>query len=248
MGWVSRGCLLVGLVGNAGGLGGVASGAAAQSDARVTAESSEPVATSATTVRISVSRITVLVYNYAGISREAVAEAERGAGRIFEHAGIDTDWLDCPLYPDQAADHPACLVTPGPAKLILRIAAGAMAQRMHPDQESFGFALQPEDGSFGTVANVFSDRAGELVNRRGIAFGVMLGHLMAHELGHLLLGAGAHSSAGIMHVPWHNKELEMLSRGSMAFLPFESERMQISIRARVAAQRTLEAAIVPRMQ
>jgi len=39
MGCVSRGCLLVGLVWNAGGLCRVASGSAAQSDARVIAES-----------------------------------------------------------------------------------------------------------------------------------------------------------------------------------------------------------------
>jgi hypothetical protein len=51
-----------------------------------------------------------------------------------------------------------------------------------------------------------------------------------------------------MHVPWHNKELEMLSRGSMAFMPLQAERMRISIRARIAAQRAVEAAIVPRMQ
>jgi hypothetical protein len=120
-----------------------------------------------------------------------------------------------------------------------------MAQRMQPDHESFGFAMQSEDGNFGTVANVFADRAGELVNHHGIVFGVMLGHLMAHELGHLLLGTGAHSSVGIMHVPWHNKELDMLSRGSMAFTPSQAEQMQVSIRARVAAQRALEAAIVP---
>src|SRR5262249_9601662 len=152
--------------------------------------------------------------------------------------------LNCPLYPDQAKDHPACLVTPGPAMLILRIAARSMAQRLQPDQDSFGVALQPEDGSFGTFANIFSDRARELVNRRGIVLSVMLGHLMAHELGHLLLGTGAHSSIGIMHVPWHNKELDLLSRGLMAFMPFEAERMRISVQERAAAQRALEAAIV----
>jgi len=111
--------------------------------------------------------------------------------------------------------------------------------------DSFGVALQPEDGSFGTFANIFSDRARELVNRRGIVLSVMLGHLMPHELGHLLLGTGAPSFFGIMHVPWHNKELDLLSRGLMAFMPFEAERMRISVQERAAAQRALEAAIVP---
>jgi hypothetical protein len=107
MGWLSRGWLLV----------GTACCTAAQSGAVITGSPE------------AVSRITVLVYNYAGISVEAVTEAERAAGRIFENAGIETDWLNCPPYPDQAKDHPACLVTPGPAKLILRIAAGSMARK-----------------------------------------------------------------------------------------------------------------------
>jgi hypothetical protein len=235
--------LLAGLVWNTGDLARF--GAAAQPDTRESAESFALAVASPASGSISLSRITVLVYNYAGISREAVAETERVAGTVLGHAGIYSDWLDCPLYPDRAADHPACLVTPGPARLILRIAAGSMTQRMQPDQESFGFALQPEDGSFGAVANVFADRARELVNRRRMAFGVMLGYLTAHELGHLLLGAGAHSSAGIMHVPWGSKELDMLSRGLMAFMPAEAERMRISIRARLAAQHALEEAIVP---
>jgi len=35
------------------------------------------------------------------------------------------------------------------------------------DQESFGYAREPEDGGFVIVANVFCDRAGELPNRPG---------------------------------------------------------------------------------
>lgn len=244
MGWISRSCLLAGLVWNAGGLGAAASAPRAQSDARAKVGSSESVVTSAPN-GLSVSRIAILVYNYAAISLESVAEAQQVAGRLLETAGVAADWLDCPLYPDQAAAHPACLVTPGPARLVVRIAAGTMAQRMQPDQETFGFAIQPDDGSFGTVANIFSDRARELVNRRRIAFGVMLGHLMAHELGHLLLGTGSHSSTGIMHAPWQHKELDMLSRGLMAFTPSEAERMQASASARAVAQRTVEAAVAP---
>lgn len=242
MHWISRSCLLAGLIWNAGSLGGITR--ATQSDAPKVAGSPRSSSGSATTAGVSVSRITVLVYNYAGISHEEVAEAELVASGIFAHTGIDTDWLDCPLYREQAADYPACLVRPGPARLVLRIAAGSMAQRMQPDRESFGFALQPEDGSFGTVANIFADRARELVNRRGIVFGVMLGHLMAHELGHLLLGTGAHASAGIMHVPWHNNELDMLQRGLMAFMPSEAERMRTGIRARGIAQGAAEGAVV----
>jgi hypothetical protein len=76
--------------------------------------------------------------------------------------------------------------------------------------------------------------------------GAILGHLVAHELGHLLLGAGSHSSHGIMQVPWHLKELDIIAQGLMVFRPQEAEGMRTNIRARLARERPTEAALAPR--
>jgi hypothetical protein len=75
---------------------------------------------------------------------------------------------------------------------------------------------------------------------------VILGHLAAHELGHLLLGAGSHSSTGIMHVPWHLKELDIIAQGLMVFRPQEAERMRTNIRLRATVERATEVALAPR--
>ena len=72
--------------------------------------------------------------------------------------------------------------------------------------------------------------------RRGFEHGRILGHLMAHELGHLMLGVGSHSARGIMHVPWHIEELEIISQGLMLFEPSEGKRMRTNIRARGGLQ------------
>jgi hypothetical protein len=64
----------------------------------------------------------------------------------------------------------------------------------------------------------------------------MLGHLMAHELGHLLLGVRSHSASGIMHVPWQKKELEIIAQGSMLFTPWEAQTMRSKIQARRAKE------------
>jgi hypothetical protein len=78
--------------------------------------------------------------------------------------------------------------------------------------------------------------------------GVILGELVNHELGHLLLGSGSHSSNGIMHVPWHLKELEMISQGLMVFMPQETERMRTNIRLRAVREKATEPAPAPRTQ
>src|SRR5215467_13630853 len=90
------------------------------------------------------------------------------------------------------------------------------------------------------VANVFSYDAEKLANRRGMRHGVILGHLAAHELGHLLLGVGSHSPHGIMHVPWRLKELDVIVQGLLVFTPQQAESMRTNIRARVAVERSAE--------
>ena len=194
------------------------------------------------------SKITVFIYNYASISSEVLAQTEVEAARIYQLSGIEIQWLDCPLSPGEAGQFPACQVPPGPTRLALRILSQSMAERLRQAQDSFGFALYPEDGSFATVANVFAYDAEQLANRRGVRQGVILGHLMAHELGHLLLGTGSHSSSGIMHVPWHLKELEIIAQGRMWFTPAEAGRMRTNLRVRVQASEATDAAVVPGAQ
>src|SRR5437016_7931888 len=157
-------------------------------------------------------KITVLVYNYAGVPAGVETQAEQEAERIYRHGRISIEWLDCPLSPEQVAQYPACQVAPGPTRLAVRILSKSMAECLRQEQDSFGFALYPEDGSFAMVANVFSHDAEALARRRGLSQAVILGHLMAHELGHLLLGVRSHSASGIMHVPWQKKELEIIAQ------------------------------------
>ena len=181
------------------------------------------------------SKITVFVYNYAAITSEVIAETEAAASRIYQQAGIQIDWLDCPLSPKDAGRFPACQIPPGPTRLALRILSRSMAERLRQAGDSFGFAMIPEDGSFAIVANVFSYDAGQLAARHGMRHGIILGHLAAHEIGHLLLGAGSHSSTGIMHVPWRLDALDIIGQGLMVFRAQEAESMRTNVRARVQA-------------
>jgi len=66
-----------------------------------------------------------------------------------------------------------------------------MANRLHRPGSRFGLALHAD-------AFVFYHRVEE-ESRNGISStSTILGHIMAHELGHLLLGEDSHSADGIM--------------------------------------------------
>jgi hypothetical protein len=189
--------------------------------------------------------ITVFIYNYAAISSEVLAQTEREAARIYKRGSIDIQWLDCPLSSKEASRFPACQVPVGPTTLVVRILSQSMAERLRLVRDSHGFALSPDDGSFAITANVFAYDAEQLAHSRGVPDGVILGNILAHELGHLLLGSGSHSRTGIMHVPWHQKELGIVGQGMMTFTPEELKKMRADISVRMGREAAVNTALVP---
>ena len=188
--------------------------------------------------------VTVLLYNYAAVAAGDLAQAETEAARIYHYGGIEIEWLDCPLSSQQAAQFPACKILMGPTKLALRLLSRSLAGHLRQVQDSFGFALYPENGGFAMIANVFAQDSEELADRRGMRRGAVLGDIVAHELGHLLLGLGSHSRTGIMQAPWGDKELKRVAQGLITFAPAELERMRTNVSARMADEAHVASEIV----
>jgi hypothetical protein len=60
----------------------------------------------------------------------------------------------------------------------------------------------------------------------------MLGHAIAHEIGHVLLGTIDHSPSGIMKARWETADYRQAEMGLMKFTAREGE----AIRKRAAVQ------------
>jgi hypothetical protein len=101
------------------------------------------------------------------------------------------------------------------------------------------------DQGFGAVANVYADRTRELAHGR--EFEVILGRVIAHELGHLLLGKNAHSAAGIMQAQRRDQDLGFSRHTAMLFLPREAKRIRANVRAGHKPASALSAAITVRV-
>jgi len=175
-------------------------------------------------------RIEVHVYNYSVVSHEMLVRAEQESARIFERIGVATIWLDCPLTSQEAVRNRTCALPDAPTRVTLRLLSNSMADRLGVGGDIFGSALLPAEQGFGVVANVYADRTRELADRR--EFEVILGRVIAHELGHLLLGEHGHASAGIMHARWRAQDLGISRQAAMLFLPGEAKRICANVRAR----------------
>jgi hypothetical protein len=175
--------------------------------------------------------ITMRVYNYAQVEAREWIGAKTEATRVLMSAGIAALWFDCPVTGEPPSDH-VCRKTLEPTDLVLRILPQSMAERMGRGADSFGFAVQSTDGTRSYVASVFYHRVEIAAREFGVSRAVILGHVLAHEVGHLLLGTDSHSPNGIMRALWTEKELLNASAARLVFLPQQAAVMRTDVMAR----------------
>jgi len=175
--------------------------------------------------------ITLRVYNYARAPRAILIKAERGTAMIFRKAGVETEWIDCQL--SRAEPHmPACDKPFTDLDLILRLLPLCMAGAFAPYDDSFGMALAGK-GRPSTTAVIFYGQVPELARTGYADEQDILAGVMAHEIGHLLLG-GAHSATGIMRAKWNREEVKLTGRGQLQFTSEQSLLIRNEVAARPA--------------
>lgn len=79
--------------------------------------------------------------------------------------------------------------------------------------------------------DVFWTRAQQLHTSSAVDLGRILGSVMAHEIGHILLGASSHSASGLMQARWGSDELDRIAVGTLFFSLEQSQRMRAHLSA-----------------
>ena len=179
------------------------------------------------------------VYDYAQVAPADWARAKEEATRILLVAGIETAWHER-VMTAEGPQGESCRGRVGSDVLVLRILSRAMAERVPSAGETFGFAQDSTDGQPATVASVFYHRVQKLADDLGFSRGEILGHALAHEIGHLLLGAHSHTVNGIMRASWKRKDLINASMGGLCFLPQQAQVIRGEIRARMRVASTAD--------
>jgi hypothetical protein len=166
------------------------------------------------------SQVIVSVHNDAKVPMGALVSAETTASGIFRAAGLNVEWVNCVGVGNQGATS-SCRKAGYPTYLHLRIVARA---RNLPGA-TFGIAYLSADGS-GCYSSVFLEPIAHLHATTGQEVVPVLGHVMAHEIAHLLLGTNSHATEGIMRAQWQRDELSSASRGELLFTSGQSQVMR----------------------
>lgn len=187
-------------------------------------------------------QVTVTVFNDAKVSNDVLTRAERRATTILQTAHVRVTWLHT-AEGASSSSRSAFGRKPSPATdFSIRVVRDSVAL----PESIFGVSFLGQDGS-GRYSDVFYATAYRLSESSRLNLAEVLGHVMAHELGHMLLGSNAHSSLGIMRPHWSAEELQSLRMGKLLFTRAQSQLMKENIhKATASADSLSRATFIPR--
>lgn len=148
--------------------------------------------------------IVLHVVNYAGVSRDVLAEAMVRVARIYDGIGVRTEWVEGEATVRHYKDG------------LLHLSVLLLSREMAEKKIS---AAGIKDGVLGQAhlpsgrAAIFCDRIAGMPTAPKL-FAIPLGAVIAHEVGHLVLPANSHSLGGIMSadMDMHRTQLQSFSK------------------------------------
>jgi len=181
--------------------------------------------------RADVKEITIRVFNSAQVSKGDLAGALKVASAIYAEAGIGITWEQGSDddHESKSLDFSANGVSRGvcTGRRLGRVNLGLDRAPSGVKNTTLGFALPC--ARYGTDASVFVDRCEGVMQGTTASFGKILGHAIAHEVGHVLLGSNGHSFAGLMRARWGRAEWLTVAAAHLAIAAADAEKMAATL-------------------
>jgi hypothetical protein len=180
----------------------------------------------------------IRVDDQAGIKPKILENAKMVTGEIFLMAGVELQWLDCSNR--RIGNEGSCSQPLASGEIALHLARHTREQRLATGTSQFGYAARKvADGGSGGISIFYEfveQIAGQLARVYYLDFGraqsIVLGHFMAHEIGHLLLPNDDHSVSGIMKSRLDRSDWALAVRRHLQFTQRDAELIRQGVQAR----------------
>lgn len=166
----------------------------------------------------------VAVCSQGDVRESVIAAAKAETELVYRSAGMTIVWRDCDALPSAAE------LERDPWFLV-RLRTGKPPKTVGPASlDVMGKAFVEEHGGY--LADAYFQAIQATSEKHHGDSPVLLGFVMAHELGHLLLGAG-HTPDGVMQAAWSQKQMDALRQRWMKFTEDGAARIRHALEARM---------------
>ena len=178
-------------------------------------------------VAFRIPTVTLRVFGDGVVDGRSLTLARRELADILGQAGVSVLWHTCMSgFADWRSTDP-CQRDRQSAEFWVRIFNQKPAA-VRPDVLAFA---EIDDDLGMRSAGVYYSAIAETASRNGIPAGIVLGAALAHEVGHLVLGANAHSHHGLMSPDWRREQFERLSSTGLSFSEKETRMLREELTA-----------------
>jgi hypothetical protein len=144
-------------------------------------------------------------------------QAKMTASRIFGGIGIAVLWQARPKHPSSTKA----------AAIIDMQLDDKVSGNFHPGAMAYATPFR----SSGIRIHVFCDRVLKMASGEFAA--PLLGHVMAHEIAHVLEGSNRHSAEGVMKGRWDSQDYQRMTRQTLRFDATDAALIQAALKRRV---------------
>ncbi|MGH9631603.1 MAG: hypothetical protein ACRD7E_25130 [Bryobacteraceae bacterium] len=162
--------------------------------------------------------LAILVDNVANISGASLRKTQAGAANVFRQAGVGTQWSECSFREAELRDPPGCQLPLDVPAIIVKILPETESESWPVPGRTLGFCQ-------GKYVYILLPHVQALAEKRSLSMPLVLGHALAHEIGHALLGAG-HTSESIMRSEFRPTDWGLAAKGQLLFTSNDALRLR----------------------
>jgi hypothetical protein len=179
-------------------------------------------------------QLRITVYDKALLRGELTETVVDELRRILRRSGIDIEWTkgvltsaeaSLMIYESHSRGHDqeiACRARRDVALDIIPVAP--------PGHNPQALGMSQPFARMGLNVRVFYGRIRVASDREGRPEATVLAHVLAHEIGHVLLRSNAHTKHGLMTDVWDDFEYDWMRKGLMFFTAEQSRKMRETLR------------------
>ena len=175
--------------------------------------------------------VTVQIRDYAHLKSDHLSKARELVTRMYKRVGVGIEWLGA--IPEDVGGKRTALAGGAAhlsiAQLTINIVTPSMARRGGFADDVLGFVAVPPEGGMGRIGYVVYERIRDVAAGGPANTTDILGLIIAHDIGRLILGAGSGTHDGVMNRQWDRHDLERVNPLALEFTPPEIERLRTTL-------------------